>query len=54
MPKILLSASQLKKQVETKAYAYGMSSVVSALLGEYVVELLRQTVKNSAPANLNS
>ena len=54
MSKTYILASQIKKQVETKAYAYGISSVVSALLGEYVVEMLRQAVKNSAPANLNS
>jgi hypothetical protein len=33
----------LKRRVETKAYAYGVSSTVAALLGEYVVELLRES-----------
>ncbi len=38
-----LSASQLKRNIEHKAYAYGVSPAVSTLLGEYVVELIRQT-----------
>lgn len=36
-----LSLFLLKRRIENKAYAYGVSSVVATLLGEYVVELLR-------------
>ncbi|KKU33703.1 MAG: hypothetical protein UX45_C0007G0030 [Candidatus Uhrbacteria bacterium GW2011_GWF2_46_218] len=43
MSPIALSASELKKRIEHKAFAYGVSSVVSTLLGEYVIELLRAT-----------
>jgi hypothetical protein len=41
MPRLVLSASLLKKRIENKAYAYGVSSVVAALIGEYVIDLLR-------------
>jgi len=39
---ILLSASKLKKQIETKAYAFGVSPVVCILISEYVIQLLRE------------
>lgn len=45
MQKHALSASLLKRRIETKAYAYGVSSTVAALLGEYVVDLLRQSAE---------
>ncbi len=38
-----LSVPLLKRRVETKAFAYGVSSTVATLLGEYVVELLTQS-----------
>ena len=41
MSPIALSALELKKRIEKKAFAYGVSSVVATLLGEYVIELLR-------------
>lgn len=44
MQKIALSVPLLRRRVETKAYAYGVSSTVSVLLGEYVVELLRNAL----------
>ena len=50
MSKNNISASQLKKRIEIKAYAYGVSSVVSTLLGEYVVELLRDAAGLTQPA----
>ncbi len=40
-----LSAPQLKRRIETKAYAYGVSSTVATLLSEYVVDLLRQSLE---------
>lgn len=43
MTAVRLKASDLKRCVERKAYAYGVSSVVSTLLGEYVVELIKET-----------
>lgn len=43
MQKHALSAPQLRRRIETKAYAYGVSSTVAALIGEYVVELLRES-----------
>ena len=42
MQAVVLSASKLKQDIETKAYAYGVSSAVCALLGEYVIELIKQ------------
>lgn len=38
-----LSATDLKRNIEHKAYVYGVSPAVSTLLGEYVVDLIRQT-----------
>lgn len=45
MQKHALSAPQLKRRIETKAYAYGVSSTVATLLSEYVVDLLRQSLE---------
>jgi hypothetical protein len=42
MQAVVLSASKLKQDIETKAYAYGVSSAVCTLLGEYVIELIKQ------------
>jgi hypothetical protein len=42
MPKIAISAHRLKQQVEQKAFAYGTPPAVAALLGEYVIDLLRE------------
>lgn len=41
MTPVLVSARELKKAVERKAYAYGISEAVSILLGEYVVDLIK-------------
>jgi len=38
----VLTASRLKDHVERKAFAYGVPSVVATLLGEYVVDLVRE------------
>lgn len=38
-----ISASQLQHSIERKAYAYGISPAVSTLLGEYVIELIKNT-----------
>ncbi len=35
-----LSILELKKHLEARAYMYGVSSTVSTLLGEYLLELL--------------
>jgi hypothetical protein len=35
-----LTVRELKKCVETKAYAFGVSPAVSILIGEYVAELI--------------
>jgi hypothetical protein len=35
-----LSLLDLKKQLEARAYMYGVSSAVATLLGEYLLELL--------------
>lgn len=35
-----LSLLELKKQLEARAYMYGVSAAVSTLLGEYLLELL--------------
>ncbi len=40
MPKKNLSLLDLKKQLEARAYMYGVSSAVATLLGEYLLELL--------------
>lgn len=50
MQRRALSASLLRRRIETKAFAYGVSSTVATLLGEYVVDLLRQAVNEAAPA----
>jgi hypothetical protein len=50
MPAIPISVSSLKKRVERKAYAYGVSSTVAALLGEYVIEVLREAGGVRVPA----
>ncbi len=38
-----ISASQLQGSIERQAYAYGISPAVSTLLGEYVIELIKNT-----------
>ncbi|MBI4437342.1 hypothetical protein HY631_00070 [Candidatus Uhrbacteria bacterium] len=38
-----ISISQLKESIERRAYAYGVSPAVSTLLGEYVIELIKDT-----------
>lgn len=50
MPTVVLSAPLLKKRVERKAFAYGVSSTVATLISEYVVELLREASKNQSAA----
>jgi hypothetical protein len=45
MQKHALSAPLLKRRIETKAFAYGVSSTVATLLSEYVIELLRQSLE---------
>ncbi len=50
MQRRALSASLLRQRVETKAYAYGVSSTVATLLSEYVVDLLRQAVNDRKAA----
>lgn len=40
MVKNNLSLLDLKKQLEARAYMYGVSSAVATLLGEYFLELL--------------
>ncbi len=47
MQNIALSVPLLKRRVETKAFAYGVSSTVATLLSEYVVELLTQSNINN-------
>ncbi len=42
MTTIPISLSRLKRQVETQAYAYGVSPAVSTLLGEYVTALIKR------------
>lgn len=41
MVPVMVSARELKQAVERKAYAYGISEAVSILLGEYVVDLIK-------------
>lgn len=41
MAPVMVSARELKEAIERKAYAYGISEAVSILLGEYVVDLIR-------------
>jgi len=47
-----ISASQLKGSIERKAYAYGISPAVSILLGEYVIELIKNTYVRSTENQL--
>ena len=41
-----LSLFLLKRRIENKAYAYGVSSVVATLISEYVVDLLRASASH--------
>lgn len=41
MAPVMVSARELKEAIERKAYAYGISEAVSILLGEYVVDLIK-------------
>jgi len=50
MPTLLVSAKQLRKDMETKAYAYGVSSAVAGLLGDYIVDYLRDLQKQQFTA----
>lgn len=43
MDKKQLSVLELKKQLEARAYVYGVSSAVATLLGEYLIELLTKS-----------
>lgn len=54
MPPVTLSARLLREQVETKAFAYGVAPVICTLLGEYVVEVLRQARQQPGQASHNS
>lgn len=45
MPTLIVSTKQLRKDMETKAYAYGVSPAVAGLLGDYIVEYLRELQK---------
>ncbi len=54
MPKIAISAFKLKKQVEQKAYAYGTPPAVAALLGEYVIDILREATQQHSSFTLTS
>ncbi len=39
---------ELKRAVERKAYAYGISAIISTLLGEYVAELITHSYARHA------
>lgn len=41
MAPVMVSARELKQAVERKAFAYGISEAVCILLGEYVVDLIK-------------
>lgn len=41
MAPVVVSARELKEAIERKAYAYGVSEAVCVLLGEYVLDLIR-------------
>lgn len=41
MTPVAVSARELRTAIERKAYAYGISEPISILLGEYVVELIK-------------
>lgn len=47
MTAVMVSARELKEAVERKAYAYGISEAVSILLGEYVVDLIKNLYAKS-------
>lgn len=47
MTAVMVSARELKEAVERKAYAYGISQAVSILLGEYVVDLIKNLYAKS-------
>lgn len=54
MTAIPISLSRLKKQVETKAYAYGISPAVSTLLGEYVTALIKRAGREPREAAMSA
>jgi hypothetical protein len=45
MTPVKVSVWELKTRVERKAFAYGVPADVSTLLGEYVVELIREIAR---------
>ncbi|MBI4592010.1 hypothetical protein HY733_01005, partial [Candidatus Uhrbacteria bacterium] len=47
MAPVVVSARELKEAVERRAYAYGISETVSILLGEYVVDLIKNLYAKS-------
>jgi len=48
-----LSLSLLKRRIENKAFAYGISSTVGVLLAEYVIDLLRAASHNQPVDSLS-
>ncbi len=42
MDKNPLTVLELQHSVEQKAYAFGVSKTVSTLIGEYVIQLLKE------------
>lgn len=47
MSQKIIHASQLRRQIEEKAYAYGAPEAVGTLLSEYVIELLRDASQHN-------
>lgn len=50
MSTVTVSLRYLQEEIERKAYAYGVSSVVAFLLGEHAVNILREISQEQAAA----
>lgn len=50
MSTVTVSLRYIQDEIERKAYAYGVSSVVAFLLGEHAVNVLREISQEQAAA----
>lgn len=50
MSTVTVSLRYLQEEIERKAYAYGVSSVVAFLLGEHAVNTIREISQEQAAA----
>ena len=49
MPPIIISLSELQKQIESQAYIYGIPTAVGTLLGEFVTDFILERAPARVP-----